>query len=222
MKTSIAKLLRISSEAVSESEHDRRHLETVLSSWDPIGKDLADLLFHKNGFFTFESSLLVRPFRQHGNPLGILQWNEPQLWKSYYSLELSSVLFFAEDAFGCQFCVKNDVIQSFDPETGQFEELAATLGDWAQLILQDKEFRTGYPLAHDWQVRNKPLLPGTRLLPKLPFVLGGEYGLENLYVCGDVEGMKSRANIAVQIANIPDGEKISIQITNYPSHDPLP
>jgi hypothetical protein len=124
------------------------------------------------------------------------------------------VLFFAEDAFGCQFCIANDKVNLFDPETGQFEELAETLDSWAKIIVGDYEYRTGYPLAHEWQIQNQPLQPGTRLLPNIPFVLGGKYELENLHVGGDAEGMVFRANIANQIKDIPDGGQITLEIIN--------
>jgi hypothetical protein len=50
-----------------------------------------------------------------------------------------------------------------------------------------------------------------RLLPKLPFVLGGEYNLDNLYLANSVEGMRFRGSIARQIQNIPDGNKVVLK-----------
>lgn len=189
-------------------------MAAYLQRWRDRGKELAQLLATRNGFWAYESSLLVRPFRNGVPPLGVLEWNQKQLWKGSYNLELDHVLFFAEDAFGCQHGVIDDKVSLFDPETGQFEELASTLQGWAQAIIEDYEYRTGYPLAHAWQIQNHPLRPGTRLLPNVPFVLGGKYDLDNLHVTDDVEGMKFRASVANQIRDVPDGGQIVLEVVN--------
>ena len=85
------------------------------------------------------------------------------------------LLFFAEDAFGGQFALRDEHVVTFDPETGEAQALASSIEDWADQLLADFEFLTGQPLAHDWQARNGALPPGERLVPKVPFVLGGEY-----------------------------------------------
>ena len=70
------------------------------------------------------------------------------LWKADYEIDLSKAVFFAEDVFGVQFCILNDVINSFDPETGEFKVVAKSLEEWAGWILEDSKTRTGWPLAH--------------------------------------------------------------------------
>ena len=214
MERSLAKLLSISSEAIVGPDPDISFLQNWLRSWGRIGSELAEVLIGRNGFWAYESSLLFRPFRNGTAPLGLIEWNEKVLWKGEYAFELGEVLFFAEDAFGCQYCIENEKIKLFDPETAQFEKLAESLDEWAQIIIQDYEYRTGYPLAHDWQIQNKPLAPGTRLHPNVPFVLGGKYELENLHIGADIEGMIFRANIANQIKDIPDGWQIILEIIN--------
>ncbi|MBH3414533.1 SMI1/KNR4 family protein [Pseudomonas putida] len=120
--------------------------------------------------------------------------------------------FFAEDVFGGQFCIKDSKVYTFDPETGSLEYLADDIESWVQMLLSDYEVLTGYPLAHQWQKQNGQLPAGKRLLPKVPFVLGGEFVLDNLYLADAVEGMKFRADIAIQIKELPDGAQIRLNI----------
>jgi len=174
--------------------------------------ELSHLLSQRNGFYAFESALLVRPVDCASMPLGIMQWNDPKLWKVEYEIDLVDVLFFAEDLFGEQFCIRNNSIQSFDPETGEFSPVADSLEQWADWILQNHKSRTGWPLGHFWQLRNGELANGMRLLPKKPFVLGGEFTVENLYALSDVEGMRFRASIANQIRDCPDGTNVTFSI----------
>jgi len=49
-------------------------------------------------------------------------------------------------------------------------------------------------------------------MPKQPFVLQGEFNIENLIVKSDVEAMKVRAGLANEIANLPDGAEIQFKV----------
>jgi hypothetical protein len=100
----------------------------------------------------------------------------------------------------------------FAPETGSLEYLADDIESCAQMLLSDYEVLTGYPLAHQWQKQNGQLPAGKRLLPKVPFVLGGEFVLDNLYLADAVEGMRFRADIASQIKDLPDGGQIRFNL----------
>jgi hypothetical protein len=151
------------------------------------GSELINLLRIKNGFYAFESALLLRPLSNQNHPLGIKEWNAPELWRDEYSVPLGDALFFAEDIFGGQFCVKERAIHYFDPETGRFERVSASLEEWAKLLLfEQMNYWTGYTLGHEWQIQNQTLPPGSRLLPKVPFVCDGKYAVENLYLSDDV------------------------------------
>jgi hypothetical protein len=166
----------------------------------------------QNGCYVYHFALLIRPFSNKGQPLGVVEWNDPDLWKKSYTIDLSNDLFFAEDIFGMQFVIHEDSICTFDPETSQFEPMANSLAEWAEEVIRDTDFRTGYPLGVEWQQQNRPLQPGERLLPKVPFVLGGEFKASELYALNDVEGMRFRASIANQIRNLPDGAQVQIKI----------
>ena len=177
-----------------------------------LTQELVALLDAKNGFYAFDSALLLRPRSSGEPPLGISQWNANALWKNNYKMDLSGVLCFAEDVFGGQFCAKDDAVSYFEPETGELTTVANSIDDWARWILDEHELKTGAPIAHAWQRKHGPLKPGKRLLPSVPFVLGGKYVIENLYEIDDVEGMRFRASIANQLEGVPDGANIQLSL----------
>ncbi len=77
-------------------------------------------------------------------------------------------------------------------------------------ILREYTVITGYPLLHEWQQKNGAIAVGWRLMPKIRFVLGGSYRLENLYALSTVSAMKTRGNLARQLKDLPDGAQRSL------------
>jgi hypothetical protein len=176
-----------------------------------IGQELKALLQARNGFFAFDRALLVRSLTNVDLPLGVAQWNEPSLWKREYRANIEGLTFFAEDGFGGQFGIKGDAVCYFDPENGEMNLVAESLEAWARWLLQDHRVRTGWPLYHLWKERFGIVEAGQRLVPKIPFVLGGKFELANLYKVNDVEGMRWRAAIANQLLDCPPGTKVVIK-----------
>lgn len=209
--TKTEKLLSISSEPLS------RQRVTInlpdFAKYGEIGKQLETLLHQKNGFYAFESALHIFPAAPFEKEMTLSRWNSFGLWRHEYgSLVDEDALFFGEDAFGDQFCLRGNQICSFDAETGEFKVTSQDFEDWAKRILEDNGLLTGYPLIHQWQERHGPIPIGTRLMPKWPFVLGGPYTLENLYALQSVSIMKSRGNLACQTKDLPDGTQIKFRI----------
>jgi hypothetical protein len=52
-----------------------------------------------------------------------------------------------------------------------------------------------------------------RLVPKIPFVCGGRYEVNNLYPLNEVKGRQFRASIARQIRDLPDGSQVILDIS---------
>lgn len=173
---------------------------------------LGQLLLQKNGFLAFESSLHIFPCGTGQTPMSLEAWNDPGLWRSAYPDLPQSLVFFAEDAFGSQFGIQGHCVVSFDPETGELASLAADLDDWAATVLKEYEVLTGYPLGHAWQEEHGALPEGQRLVPKVPFVLGGEFSVDNLHALDAVQGMKLRGSIASQIRDLPDGTEVVFSV----------
>ena len=208
MQSKLEKVLSIASPSLRPSIPE---IPRILAEKGERGQELYGMLKMRNGFFAFESALHVFPLGS-GKGLGLERWNSESLWRSGYGRMAESLFFFAEDAFGHPFAIGNDSIVSFDPETGEIADLAPTLEVWATRILDDYAFLTGYQLIHEWQQENGPVLADYRLAPRIPFVLGGEYSLKNLYLADSLELMRFRASLARQIRDLPDGAPININI----------
>lgn len=177
-----------------------------------VGYHLAELLQEKNGFYAFESALHVLPANCSTTVMNLESWNAEDLWRNAYGKVTRGYVFFAEDAFGGQFAARDGKVHRFDPESGSTEQMGDSLEGWAGKILDDYEYETGYPLAHEWQEINGPLTPGMRLIPKIPFMLGGEYKVENLYALDAVEAMRHRADIWKQMKDLPDGAQVRLKV----------
>lgn len=186
-----------------------------LAAGSPAGapEQLVPLLELSNGFYAFESALHVFPAGAAGSELpGLGEWNSATLWRDAYKELAEGLLFFAEDVFGGQFALRGSEVVTFEPETGEVEVLAGDIEQWAAAVLADYQLLTGFGLAHEWQSSHGALAPGTRLLPKRPFVLGGEFAVDNLYALPAAQGMRLRGQLALQIRDLPDGATIQFKI----------
>ena len=175
-----------------------------------IPPGVCELLAARNGFYAFTSALHVRP---SGDVRGdVAEWNRADGWRRTYGELADGLFFFAEDVFGNQFASDRDGrVVAFDAETAGLEPLASSVEDWVKVLLDDWRYLTGYPLAHDWQDANRPLKPGERLVPRTPFVIGGEFSIENLTAGVDHQAMEFRGEIATQIAHLPEGAEIVLR-----------
>ena len=176
---------------------------------------LAGLLERKNGLFAFESALHI--YGAVSQPEGVhdlISWNEPDLWRSEFSLSHDPV-FFAQDIFGGQFGLLNDgSVVSLNPETGELHPMGSDLEAWAGALLDDWDFVTGHTYARAWQQNNGALPMGQRLYPKTHFVFGGAYEAANLFACDAAVAMRSYANVAEQIRGLPDGARVRWQVVD--------
>ena len=211
MGQNLYKLFEISSPAICcDAPKLPREL---LATAGQIGAQLAELLIKRNGFYALDGALHVF---HSGCPMSqpdIEKWNLGDSWKACYEGAADGYLFFAEDILGEQFALGKDRVHRFDPETAGVEEVAENLEGWASRILERYEYETGYPLARDWKEENGVLPPGERLLPKIPFILGGAYHLSNLYALDAVKGMKFRGDMWRQLRDLPPCTKVTLKIT---------
>ena len=209
MSIFLEKLLSVCSSDISSGKGQK--LPAAFHDYSLI-EDLINLLNKRNGFYGFESALHVFPVETDGEEIGLIGWNDNSLWIDCYDDLARNAIFFAEDVFGGQFCIKKDGIYTFDPETGSFDYLAPDINEWCKQILEDYEVLTGYPLANAWQKKYGSIPLGYRLVPKVPFVAGGEYEPDNLYLEKSTVAIKARANIALRIRDVPDGSNIQLRL----------
>jgi len=208
MTERMSKLISISGDPISN--------EGVIcpESWTGLKLELFDLLSKKNGFYAFESSLLVRALEKEGVPRSLEKWNAQNLWKETYRIDLPNLYFFAEDIFGGQFALTESEVVSFDPETGGIEVIGSSLEEWSDALLSDYDYFTGWSLASEWQRMHGNIPPGYRLLPKRLFVLGGEFEVNNLTSVEEVKAMRSRGFFATELKDVPDGGQISFELVD--------
>lgn len=182
-----------------------------LSSASAANTQLEKMLRLRNGFMAFSLSLHVFPYDSAVSQ-NIVAWNEEILWKNDYQLDLPEFCCFGENLFGEQFCFCDGKVFQFDPETGKLAYIADTIEEWAQMVLDDTDYMTGRSLAQQWQAQFGPLNEGCRLVPRVPFVCGGDYAVENLCAMEALRSMKYRASLANQIVTLPDGAQIQFEI----------
>lgn len=192
-----------------------RSLPKLLETF-PLGEELFQMLQRKNGFYAFESALHVFPTASC-NYTSLEEWNAEALWRNCYKDLADGLIFFAEDILQDQFCLSARGVERFKAETGETEQMAGSLEDWARVILYDYALETGWPLAAKWQSAHGPLPTGARLLPVTPFFLGGEFSVENLRAGDAVEGMRLKADLALQTRALPEGASVRLIVGKKPS-----
>ncbi len=200
-------LLSIGSDALAPIPES---MPRFFTDW-ALGGELFAMLQRKNGFYAFESALHVFPITTDPGS-GLEGWNSPLLWRGEYKDLTDGLLFFAEDVFQDQFCLAQGGVMRFLAETGDTELLADSMEAWADLILSDYPMQTGWKFAHDWKTTYGPLPRGKRLMPKLPFILGGKYELDNLWAGNPLEGLSFKADLAMQKRGMPDGTKVRLRV----------
>jgi hypothetical protein len=207
MGAALDKLLSISSDSLSTMPTE--DVSTSFPDWDTT--ELLALLARRNGFYAFESALHVLPWSSDAS-IDLAKWNDGACWKADYDGRADPYLFFAENVLGYQFALSMAGIVTFDPETASVNEVATSLEEWAQVVLDDYRWQTAWPLAHDWQVEHGILPEGMRLIPVIPFILGGEFSVDNLMAMEAVEAMRLRADFWRQTRDLPEGTQIKIQL----------
>jgi hypothetical protein len=172
------------------------------------GEVLVDLLSRRNGFYAFESALHVFPSGPPTVGRSLEEWNFPALWRDHYGDLIPDAYFFAEDIFGMQFAVMGRSVLFFNSETAALSVFADGIAEWAERVVEDYDQATGFSVGHEWQSLYGALLPGHRLIPKVPFIFGGEFAIDNMVPVEAAAAMRYRGRIAVEISDIPDGEQL--------------
>ena len=209
MTPALGKLIEISG---APFVRDYERVGSAVDHLGSIGTSIREVLARKNCFFCFEAALRFFPSITVDSSWSILDWNSHNLWKGDYRGGADNIFCFAEEIFGRQFVVHEEKIAIFESETGDMEVIASSLEEWASKVLLDYREMTGHPIAHEWQSLYGALHPRHRLIAKRPFVLGGQYSVENLVSLDSVRVMKSLGNLAHQIQELPDGAQVEFKI----------
>lgn len=103
----------------------------------------------------------------------------------------------------------NGQIIKVSPETGDREEVCSA-NEFDPAFLDD--YWTGASLKKQWEGAHGHLNEGLFLVPSIPFVLGGEFSPDNLSVMSIETAAAYYANIREQIAGVPDGSFIEVEV----------
>jgi len=191
-KNYINKLLDISTDQISDN----------IFPYNNDNEVMRKLLRKKNGFFAFVGALHIFSYDEYKKIADILKKN------ALYDKEC---FYFGEDIFGNLFCEKNGKYYLLDIETGSYEFISDDLEAWAKTILDNYNYYTGYQLAYEWQKKNRKLKDNERLIPKIFFVLGGDFKIDNLYPMDRLDALNLRLDFYNKLKNLSDNDKIIIE-----------
>jgi hypothetical protein len=152
------------------------------------------------------------------NPAKRLDFTESLVWFSTTEPEYPFSEFqpgvkaepFAYDVFADVFVVLENGIGRVATETGALDETWASLDAWAEEVIANPEEILGEELLQNWSARFGQLQPGYRLTPKMPFIFGGTYELDNIVAMPIGDILQFRAEIARQVKDLPDGARVLI------------
>lgn len=123
---------------------------------------------------------------------------------------LSNPVPFASDAFGDLFVVHGSGVARIATESGEVDETWPDLQSWARDTQNNPDEIVGENFLKEWEKVNGPLPEGHRLTPKMPFIFGGSYELDNIVSLPFPDILRFRADIVRQTHDLPDGARILI------------
>jgi hypothetical protein len=169
-----------------------------------------------NGGFYYGKALQLYGFSKR-EPFNNLENINQLLLSEFNDIILKGEIAFAQEIFGNQFMFDtlNDKIIFFNIETGEKEIVADSFLDWVDIVLSDIDYYTGRNVEKSWvNINTEELLFSQRLCSKLPFILGGDYVVDNLHPVSYPDYIRINSNIAKQVYNLPNGTEFTLKIKN--------
>jgi len=111
--------------------------------------------------------------------------------------------------FGEPFFEDGGTIFKVSPETGDIEPICK-FAEFDPACLDD--FWTGDSLRRAWEDQHGPLGPDHCLVPVIPFVLGGDFEIQNLMPIPLSEANTFYAAIRAGIQSLDDGDSVRLEI----------
>ncbi|MBN8418736.1 MAG: SMI1/KNR4 family protein [Verrucomicrobia bacterium] len=179
--------------------------EEILGELPPA---LLRVLTESNGFILHNGALHVRgavfkpgwhSFRE--------AMDGPNAFHTLYEVVRVTDIPFAEDQLGDQFLLREERVFRLSAETGDVELLADSLDDFFERIGEDIEGFLNIGLEHAMQ-------PGQLLLAYPPFVFKESGAGTSLKPVHADQVIRFHADLARQIRDDPDGEKIDLKVVD--------
>jgi hypothetical protein len=175
-----------------------------------IDKEYIKFMSNHGGGYFFNKSLLI-----YTNAKSSCSWDEINRNMHHeYNIISDNIFCFACDIFGNQFYfdLYSGNIYFLNIESGEKEFMAKDFLDWISKIKSQTDYYTGRPFIQEWENVTVQLKWDERLTAKFPFILGGEYDIDNFRVEKLEKIIEFNAMIARQINDLPDGTSINIKV----------
>jgi hypothetical protein len=179
---------------------------------DAVPEAISQSLHRLNGFISKEGGFHVR-----GGCSAPLWHSLRAAWKGEFALHRlfplvkSSDIPFAEDCFGDQYLLRHDQIVRLHGETGEIEELHLSWSEFLSRVDSEPLEYLELNLLREFQHEGGELLPGQLLSVYPPFVANYD-GKRSMKAIASLERITWLADLARQIATIPDGQQVRIEV----------
>jgi len=210
----LVELMRSNKEMNCDKLELDQEIVTKFNNWPKVDSYCSSFLEKiGNGGFFFNYSLQLYSFNKKFDFLNIDLVNR-ELNNAFGNL-FTGCVSFGQDIFGNQFVIDLSSLKVyfFNSESGDREYMCDSFDDWLKVLAVNLDFYTGMPYAERWYANNS-LKASQRLCPKKPFVIGGEYEVENFFPSEFPNYIRLYGDIANQIYNLKDGEKVKIVFKN--------
>jgi hypothetical protein len=127
---------------------------------------------------------------------------------AFLAQDLARPLPFAMDAFGDIFVRHEGGVLRVNTETGEADDTWIDLECWAKDLTDDPDVVVGMRFLATWEKLNGRIPAGHRLAPRIPFVLGGPYTLDNIVSLPIDAILSFRTHLAREIYDLPDGARV--------------
>jgi hypothetical protein len=203
------KLLKHQSSDFIPPKYKSLSLQKIISE----DQNYQKLLVENNGGYFYKNALHLFGAAPSISFHDISEMNE--LFHSLYQELVKGYFCFGEDLFGNLLTFHKERVYLFDIETAEFSEIASDFSKWLEVLQADLDFYCGSSITENLpEITIKKLVEGNRLCPKMPFILGGEYSLDNLVLKNYRANLEFNCDLAWQIVNLPDGTQFSIEIND--------
>ena len=155
----------------------------------------------------------IRVFGLTGTLLpSVSAWNDPDLWRAAFDGLADGTPFFAENFLGEQYRIVEGEVTRWDPDTCDHELCGADLDGWLARVRADPAGAAPLWMHEEWEATHGALSTQNHLAPRVPYVLGGEYSLDNVRDLDSVTDLRLRATLATRIRDLPDGASIEFDV----------
>lgn len=168
----------------------------------------SEFLKRYNGGYFFQGALHLYGFDAANDWHDILQINA-MVQKAYDTFNFSKAIYcFGCDLFFNQYGFNEGNVVMLDIYSGELTIVAPSFDEWVALLEIEGDYYSGYSLLDKWTLKRGKLEKGERLAATIPFVVGGEYKIENLHALRQDKLLDFASFFANEIKDLPDGSKI--------------